>query len=72
LTVLDAGFLSVERHGRHRYYRLYGPEVGELLEALARFAPPAPVRSLEQGTRAERCASRARATTTSPAGWGAR
>jgi DNA-binding transcriptional ArsR family regulator len=51
--LLDAGFLSVERHGRHRYYRLSGPEVGELLEALARFAPPAPVRSLKQGTRAE-------------------
>ena len=51
--LLEAGFLSVERHGRHRYYRLAGPEVGELLEALARFAPPAPVRSLKQGTRAE-------------------
>jgi DNA-binding transcriptional ArsR family regulator len=50
--LVEAGLLSVERHGRHRYYRLAGPEVGELLEALARFAPAAPVRSLRQGTRA--------------------
>jgi DNA-binding transcriptional ArsR family regulator len=51
--LVDAGLLHVESHGRHRYYRLAGPEVGELLEALARFAPAAPVRSLRQGTRAE-------------------
>ncbi len=49
--LLAARLLTVERHGRHRYYRLAGPEVGELLEALARFAPAAPVRSLRQGTR---------------------
>jgi DNA-binding transcriptional ArsR family regulator len=51
--LVDAGFLRVERHGRHRYYRLAGPHVGDLLEALARFAPAAPVRSLKQGNRAE-------------------
>lgn len=51
--LVDADLLSVERHGRHRYYRLAGPQVGELLEALARFAPAAPVRSLREGTRAE-------------------
>lgn len=51
--LVAAGLLTVERHGRHRYYRLAGPEVGELLETLARFAPAAPVRSLRQGTRAE-------------------
>lgn len=50
--LVDAGLLTVERHGRHRYYRLAGPQVGDLLEALARIAPPAPVRSLRQGTRA--------------------
>lgn len=47
------GLLTVERHGRHRYYRLAGPEVAELIEALARLAPPAPVRSLRQGTKAQ-------------------
>jgi DNA-binding transcriptional ArsR family regulator len=49
----DAGLLRVERHGRHRYFRLAGPEVARLLEALARHAPPAPVRSLRDATRAE-------------------
>ena len=51
--LLEGGFLAVERHGRHRYYRLAGPHVAELLEALARVAPPAPVKSLREGTRAQ-------------------
>ncbi len=51
--LLDAGLLEVLPQGRHRYYRLAGPHVAELLEALARVAPPAPVRSLREGTRAE-------------------
>ncbi|OBK74077.1 helix-turn-helix transcriptional regulator [Mycobacterium sp. 1274761.0] len=53
----DAGLLSVETHGRHRYYRLAGPEIGELLEHLVRLAPPRPVRSLREGTRAARLRS---------------
>jgi DNA-binding transcriptional ArsR family regulator len=53
----DAGLLSVETHGRHRYYRLAGPEVGELLEQLGRLAPTRPVRSLREGTRAARLRS---------------
>ena len=51
--LLEGGFLALERHGRHRYYRLAGPHVAELLEALARVAPPAPVKSLREGTRAQ-------------------
>ncbi len=47
-----ARLLHVETHGRHRYYRLAGPHVSELLETVARIAPAAPVRSLRQGTRA--------------------
>ncbi|OYN82289.1 ArsR/SmtB family transcription factor [Mycolicibacterium sphagni] len=50
----EAGLLRVEAHGRHRYYRLAGPHVGELLEALVRLSPPRPVRSLREGTRAAR------------------
>ena len=50
--LLDGGLLKVEPHGRHRYFRLAGPEVGELMEALARVSPAAPVRSLRQGTKA--------------------
>jgi DNA-binding transcriptional ArsR family regulator len=50
--LVKGGMLRVERHGRHRYFRLAGPEVAELIEALARISPPAPVRSLKQGSRA--------------------
>jgi DNA-binding transcriptional ArsR family regulator len=49
----DAGLLAVEAHGRHRYYRLAGAEVADLIEALGRLAPAVPVRSLRQGTRAQ-------------------
>jgi DNA-binding transcriptional ArsR family regulator len=48
----EAGLLAVESHGRNRYYRLAGPAVGRLIEALQQLAPPAPVRSLRQSTRA--------------------
>jgi DNA-binding transcriptional ArsR family regulator len=48
----DAGLVHVEASGRHRYYRLAGAEVAETLESLARLAPPKPVRSLRQATRA--------------------
>jgi DNA-binding transcriptional ArsR family regulator len=50
--LLKGGMLRVERHGRHRYFRLAGPEVAELIEALARISPPTPVRSLKQGSKA--------------------
>jgi DNA-binding transcriptional ArsR family regulator len=50
--LVDGGLLTMERHGRHRYFALAGSDVGELIEALARLAPPAPVRSLRQGTTA--------------------
>jgi DNA-binding transcriptional ArsR family regulator len=46
------GLLLAERHGRHRYYRLAGPEVAQLLEAMASIAPALPVRSLKDSTRA--------------------
>jgi len=52
VRLVDAGLLAVTVQGRHRYYRLAGPQVGELIEALARVAPPAPVRSLREDTRA--------------------
>ncbi len=48
----EAGLLAVEPHGRHRYYRLAGPAVGDLIEALQRLAPLTPVTSLRQDTRA--------------------
>ena len=48
----DAALLTVETHGRHRYYRLAGPDEGRLIEALQQVAPATPVRSLKQDTRA--------------------
>lgn len=51
--LVDAGLVTVHPQGRHRFFRLAGPEVGELVEALARVAPPAEVRSLRQATRAD-------------------
>jgi DNA-binding transcriptional ArsR family regulator len=50
--LLEGGLLTVEVSGRHRYYRLAGPEVGALIETVSRLAPARPVRSLRQGTRA--------------------
>jgi DNA-binding transcriptional ArsR family regulator len=50
--LVDAGLVTVETRGRHRYFSLAGPQVGELIEAVARVAPAQEVRSLRQGTRA--------------------
>ena len=48
----EARLLTVEPHGRNRYYRLAGPAVGRLIEVLQQLAPATPIRSLRQGTRA--------------------
>jgi DNA-binding transcriptional ArsR family regulator len=50
--LLDGGLVAVERSGRHRYYKLSGPEVAAAVEALARIAKPQPIKSLRQSTRA--------------------
>ncbi|MBS1879825.1 MAG: winged helix-turn-helix transcriptional regulator [Actinobacteria bacterium] len=53
LALLErAGFLTVERGGRHRYFRLAGPAVAEAVEALAALAPRRQVSSLKQANRA--------------------
>jgi len=49
--LVEGRLLHVTQQGRHRYYSLASPEVAEALEALARLAPPRPVRSLRAGTR---------------------
>ena len=46
--LVDGGFLSVERNGRHRYYSLADPEIAAALEALAVIAPVRPASSLKQ------------------------
>ena len=46
--LVDGGFLSVERSGRHLYYSLVDPEIAAALEALAVIAPVRPASSLKQ------------------------
>lgn len=48
----EAKLLMYERSGRSRYFRLLDPSVARALEALAEIAPPEPVRSLLQSTKA--------------------
>ena len=50
--LVDAGFITAERRGRYRYFRLAGPHIAELLEAVACVSPVQPVTSLRRGTRA--------------------
>lgn len=42
--LVDGGLLTVEREGRHRYYRLAGAHVAQALEQLAATRPAEPVR----------------------------
>lgn len=48
----SGGLVTVVSAGRHRYYRLAGPEVAGALEVLARLGPRTPVRSLRQSRQA--------------------
>jgi len=57
--LMDGGLVRVRVQGRHRYHEIAGPEVAAVLEAMARIAPPAPVRSLRQD-RANRAIAEAR------------
>ncbi|WNE99990.1 winged helix-turn-helix domain-containing protein [Streptomyces luomodiensis] len=45
--LIEGGLLAEERQGRHRYVRLAGPQIAQLIEDLsAHAAPPPPPRSL--------------------------
>jgi DNA-binding transcriptional ArsR family regulator len=48
--LLDGGLVEATRQGRHRYFRLAGPDVASALEALGVLARPTPVRSLREAT----------------------
>jgi len=50
--LLDGGLVTVVSQGRHRYYRLAGPEVAAVMEALAHLSPVTPVRSLRESQEA--------------------
>ncbi|OON75396.1 transcriptional regulator [Streptomyces tsukubensis] len=49
--LVEGELVTVERSGRHRYYRLHGPDVSAALEALALIAPPQRITSLKQSNR---------------------
>ncbi|MFJ8083058.1 ArsR/SmtB family transcription factor [Streptomyces sp. NPDC096205] len=49
--LVEGGLLTVERQGRHRFYRLAGPDVSAALECLALIAPPLAITSLKQSNR---------------------
>ncbi|MEW9110035.1 MAG: helix-turn-helix domain-containing protein [Cytobacillus gottheilii] len=46
--MLDADLVSVEKHGRHRYYKLKSSEVARVLEQLLHIAPKTAVNSLNE------------------------
>ncbi len=50
--LVAGGMLEVTRQGRHRYFRLAGPEVAAALEALALLSPAMAVRTLRQDAAA--------------------
>ncbi|HVC63722.1 MAG TPA: helix-turn-helix domain-containing protein [Acetobacteraceae bacterium] len=49
--LLEGGLLAVERQGRHRYYRLAGPEVAAALESLMSLADLTDARRTRPGPR---------------------
>lgn len=53
----DAGFVRTLKQGRHRYVRLSGPQVAEVIERLANLSVPEPPRGLRQSVRARRLAN---------------
>jgi DNA-binding transcriptional ArsR family regulator len=48
----EGGLLAVRADGRNRHYRLSGSAVSDVLERIMELAPPEPITSLRDGTRA--------------------
>jgi len=46
--LVDGGLLTVEQHGRHRYFALADPAIAAAIESLAVIAPRRPATSLKQ------------------------
>jgi DNA-binding transcriptional ArsR family regulator len=51
--LVEGGLIEVEAWGRHRYYRVAGPEIVWAIEALSLVSPSKPVRSFKQSREAE-------------------
>jgi DNA-binding transcriptional ArsR family regulator len=50
--LIEGGVVSAVSQGRHRYHRLSGPEVADVLEGLGRLAPPQRMTTLRQSKAA--------------------
>ncbi|HEX6922317.1 MAG TPA: winged helix-turn-helix domain-containing protein [Bacillales bacterium] len=46
-----AKWITMEKHGRHHYYRLAGKEVAEILESFLTLSRPSEIRSLKQSSQ---------------------
>jgi hypothetical protein len=46
--LVRGGLLSIESHGRHRYFWLAGPGIARAIESLAMIAPPRAARSAQE------------------------
>lgn len=51
--LMEHGLITVEKQGRHRYFRLADPAIVSVLEDLAMFAPATAVRSLQEAAVGE-------------------
>ncbi|HEY7595518.1 MAG TPA: metalloregulator ArsR/SmtB family transcription factor [Actinophytocola sp.] len=56
-VLAKAGFVRTLKQGRHRYVRLEGPDVAELIEKLSQYAGPERPKSLRASIRARRLAA---------------
>ncbi|WP_458120118.1 ArsR/SmtB family transcription factor [Paenibacillus sp. Z6-24] len=51
--LVQGGWITAERHGRYRYYRLANREVAQMLETMLTLSPPPQIRSLRQSTEVQ-------------------
>lgn len=52
--LVEGNLLRAEKHGRHRYFRLAGPDVAQAIEMLTVIAPAPTINSLKDFSRAEK------------------
>ena len=49
--LVDGKLVNVEKQGRHRYFRLAGEDIAQLLESFLAMSPPPEVRTLKQSSQ---------------------
>ncbi|MEI3614932.1 ArsR/SmtB family transcription factor [Pseudogracilibacillus sp. SO30301A] len=52
--LVEGELIHVEKHGRHRYFRLANTDVAQAIETLTVIAPPAHIKSLNDSSRAKK------------------